>query len=161
MKNVTLIRHGKATQDFGFIDFDRPLIQAGIENSRLVAKKLPENYFNEAIIWSSASKRASETAITFANCLNYDLNLINFEIELYTFDSIELEKIIKFTSNSIQNLIIFGHNSAITDFVNKFGDIYIENVPTSGLVSINFQTDNWKSITNGKTIQTIFPSQIH
>jgi phosphohistidine phosphatase len=160
MKNITLIRHGKASQDFGFKDFDRPLLTVGIENSKTVAHKFYTSLKKENTIYSSSAKRASETAITFAKCLKIDINLIIFKDELYTFDAYDLAKIIKSTSNVIENLIIFGHNGAITDFVNKFGDIYIDNVPTSGLVTIQFETNDWKSISKGKTIQTLFPSQL-
>lgn len=160
MKTLTLIRHGKASQDFGFKDFDRPLLAAGIQNSKTVAFQFYSTLKNEISIYSSTSKRASETAITFVYCLKIDISLIFFKEELYTFDVSNLEEFIKSSPNTIENLIIFGHNSAITDFVNKFGTVYIENVPTSGLVTIQFETNDWKLISNGKTIQTIFPSQL-
>jgi hypothetical protein len=37
-------------------------------------------------------------------------------------------------------MLFFGHNSAITNFVNKFG-IFIDNVSTSGFVS-EFETND-------------------
>jgi phosphohistidine phosphatase len=160
MKNLVVIRHGKASQDFGYKDFDRPLLSVGIENSKLVAHKFYTSFEKQTLLWSSAAKRATETAITFVKSLKIDTNQIVFKDELYTFDAFDLEKIIKLCPDNTENLIIFGHNGAITDFVNKFGDIYIDNVPTSGLVTIQFETNDWKSISNGKTIQTLFPSQI-
>jgi phosphohistidine phosphatase len=159
MKTLTLIRHGKASQDFGFKDFDRPLLPNGVENSKKIAANFSDNFQKDAIIWASSAKRASETAITFVNCLKIDTNQIIFKDELYTFDASNLHEIIKSCPNGVKNLIIFGHNGAITDFVNKFGDIYIDNVPTSGLVTMQFETNDWKLISNGKTIQTLFPSQ--
>ncbi len=57
--------------------------------------------------------------------------------------------IIKGCSNSIDYLMVFGHNYAITDFVNKYGSIFIDNVPTAGVVSINFDIDNWSEIFKG------------
>jgi phosphohistidine phosphatase len=56
------------------------------------------------------------------------------------------------------NVFLFGHNNAITDFVNKFGDLFIPNVPTAGWVTIEFEAENWASITKGKTIRFITPS---
>ncbi len=159
MKNIILIRHGKASQDYSFKDFDRPLLSLGIENSKLIANKFSDLLQKDSTLWSSSSKRASQTAITAVKCWNIDTNLIHFKDELYTFDALVLEQIIKSCPNEVKNLIIFGHNSAITDFVNKFGDNYIDNVPTSGLVSIKFETDNWKSILIGKTTKMLFPSQ--
>jgi phosphohistidine phosphatase SixA len=85
---------------------------------------------------------------------------IQYEDDLYTFDASDLEKFIKTINNNIRNVLIFGHNGAITDFVNKFGDVYVDNVPTSGLVSINFEINNWKDIQKGKTITTLFPKEL-
>jgi phosphohistidine phosphatase len=160
MKNLTLIRHGKASQDFAYKDFDRPLVATGIENTKRVASKFFDIFQKDSLLMSSSSKRASETAITFTKSLNVSTNQIIFKDELYTFDANDLEEIIKLSIDEVKSLIIFGHNSAITDFVNKFGDIYIDNVPTSGLVTIQFDTNDWKSISNGKTIHTLFPSQL-
>jgi hypothetical protein len=49
---------------------------------------------------------------------------------------------------------------AITNFVNKFGDVFIENVPTSGFVSLQFDADSWNAINKGKTHKTIFPKDL-
>ncbi len=159
MKKLTLIRHGKASQDYNFKDFDRPLLPSGIENTLVIANNYLPTIIHNATVWSSASRRTSETAIAFTQVCNIDVSLINFRVDLYTFESRELERIILTCYNEIENLIIFGHNSAITDFVNKFGDIYIDNVPTSGLVVLQFETNDWQTISNGKTIKTLFPNQ--
>lgn len=80
--------------------------------------------------------------------------------QLYTFDSNQLEQIVKSCQNDCNNLILFGHNNAITDFVNKFGDVFIDNVPTAGFVTIIFDTDSWSKINKGKTIEIIVPRDI-
>ena len=79
---------------------------------------------------------------------------------LYTFDENQLEQTIKSSNNDYENVILFGHNAAITNFVNKFGDILIDNVPTSGFVSINFDCENWKVVSNGTTVKTLFPRDL-
>ena len=85
---------------------------------------------------------------------------IIFMEDLYTFDENQLERIIKTCNNDYENVILFGHNAAITNFVNKFGNILIDNVPTSGLVSINFNCENWKLLSKGKTEKTLFPRDL-
>jgi phosphohistidine phosphatase len=112
------------------------------------------------VIWSSIAKRAQETAMIFAQNILYPIESIVFREELYTFDENKLEKVIKSSSNDFENVILFGHNEAITNFVNKFGNIFIDNVPTAGFVWIQFETDNWDSIKNGKTKKTIFPKNL-
>jgi phosphohistidine phosphatase len=101
-----------------------------------------------------------ETAIIFAQTLSFPIENITFKEELYTFDENKLEKIIKSFDNNYDNVILFGHNEAITNFVNKFGDVFIENVATSGFVSLQFDTTDWQNIHNGKTLKTLFPKDL-
>ena len=160
MKNLTIIRHGKSGYEIGLSDKQRKLNQRGIENSNLIANKYLPFLPNDFKIYSSTATRAAMTAKIFAEVFKINENEMIFRDDLYTFDGNELEKIIKAMPNDATNLLIFGHNEGITDFVNKFGDIYVDNVPTSGLVSIDFETNNWANISQGKTIKTLFASEL-
>ena len=55
---------------------------------------------------------------------------------------------------------MFGHYHAITNFVNTYGNQYIENVPTCGVVIIKFDITNWNDLNQGETTQTIFPKDL-
>jgi len=160
MKNLILIRHAKSSWEAPLKDFDRPLMKKGIldahEVSANIAKFLPKTY----IMWSSTAARASETALIFAQNISYPIESIVYKDDLYTFDDKQLEKVIKSCDNSFESVILFGHNEAITNFVNKFGDVFIENVPTSGFVSLQFDSESWSSINKGKTHKTIFPKDL-
>ena len=57
------------------------------------------------------------------------------------------------------NNVELGENVKIYDFVNIYGHKFIQNVPTCGIVGIQFDTKHWKGIKKGKTILTKFPSQ--
>ncbi|WP_418263419.1 SixA phosphatase family protein [Flavobacterium faecale] len=157
MKNLILIRHGKSNWDVPFKDIDRPLDKKGMHDAHLVSSKIigyvPKTY----ILWSSIAKRASDTAMIFAQNLLAPIESIVFKKELYTFDERQLEEIIKSCDNMYDSLILFGHNGAITNFVNKFGDVNVSNVPTSGFVSMEFGTDDWKTINDGKIKKIITP----
>lgn len=160
MKNLIIIRHAKSSWNAPLNDIDRPLEQRGIKDAHLVAMQsinfLPPKYQ----IFSSNAKRAAETAMIFAQNFSYPIENIVFKTELYTFDENKLEKIIKLFDNNYDNVILFGHNEAITNFVNKFGDIFIDNVSTSGLVSLQFDTYDWQHIQNGKTLKVLFPKDL-
>ncbi|MES2747326.1 MAG: histidine phosphatase family protein [Bacteroidota bacterium] len=157
MNTLILIRHAKSSWDFPLRDFDRPLTSSGITKAITLAKKTATYIPKDPIIWSSSAKRASTTATLFVENWNRNPAEIQFLDTLYTFDENKLSAVVKSCPNDYKNLILFGHNNAITDFVNKFGDIYIDNVPTAGLVSIIFETDSWKDITKGKTDKILFP----
>jgi len=160
MKNLILIRHAKSSWEMPLNDIDRPIIQRGISDAHLVATNLLKSIPSTFVIHCSTAKRAQETAFIFSNTILYPSESIIFREELYTFDENRLEKNIKSISNEHENVILFGHNDAITNFVNKFGNIYIDNVPTAGLVWIQFEAENWDKIKNGKTIKTIFPKNL-
>jgi len=160
MKNLILIRHAKSSWEAPLHDKDRPLTSQGMQSAHLVSSNISSDLPKTYTIWSSTAERAMETALIFAQNINYPLESIVYNDELYTFDERKLEKIIKLYSNGYDNIIIFGHNEAITNFVNKFGDIYIDNVPTAGYVHIEFGTDSWESISNGKTKKVLFPRDL-
>lgn len=157
---LILIRHAKSSWNTPVQDHDRPLSKKGINDAHSVSDKLAENLPKTSIIWTSTAKRARETAVIFAQNFLIPLESLIQKPELYTFEPLELENIIKSCENAHSNLILFGHNDAITKFVNKFGDLSIENVPTSGVVEINFDTDEWNKISKGKVVQTIFPRDL-
>ncbi len=160
MKTIIIVRHAKSSWEFPVLDKERNLTQKGIENCSKIAKKAVSYLPKDCTIWSSSATRTSQTAMIFCENLGINSNKIIFKEILYTFDAKVLENAIKLCDNIIDNLLIFGHNEAVTDFVNKFGDKLILNVPTSGLVIIKFEENNWLKIRKGKTIKTLFPKDI-
>lgn len=160
MRKLILVRHAKSSWSTSHDDKHRPLANRGIKDVDLVSSKAKEILPEEFTVWSSTAKRAMDTAVIFTQNIAFPFENIILREDLYTFDANQLEKIIKSCDDNNKNLIIFGHNEAITHFVNKFGDVSIDNVPTSGLVSIIFDTDSWETINKGKTEKFIFPRDL-
>lgn len=160
MKQLIVVRHAKSSWEFGFDDRKRPLAEKGISNCKKIGKRVKKYLPENLMIWSSPAVRAAQTAFLFCEHADLDSNKIIFKEDLYTFNESQLEKEIKKCENSVQNLILFGHNDAITNFVNKFGDKYIENVPTSGFLLLQFEEDHWENINRGRIIKAVFPKDI-
>lgn len=159
MKKIILIRHAKSSWNAPLNDIDRPLTKSGILAAHQVATTVVDLMPKAYLVWCSMAKRTTETAIIFAQNCSFPLDNIHIIPELYTFDVFDFEKIIKNCDDQCDNLVVFGHNQAITDFVNKFGSQYIDNVPTAGFVAIRFENDSWKTIENGTTENIIFPEK--
>lgn len=157
MKTLIVVRHGKSSWEIPSQDYERPLIEKGIQNSQLVASHATNLIHSNSLIWSSFANRAFSTAKIMVTEWNKSIDEIQVKKELYTFDHQQLTSLIQSCPDDYDSLVIFGHNHAITDFVNKFGDIFIDNVPTSGLVSIIFETNSWSTIQKGKTNKIVFP----
>jgi phosphohistidine phosphatase len=160
MKQLMLVRHAKSSWDAPLRDFDRPLTSNGIHDAHLVSSEISKHIPKMYLLWSSPAKRAAETAVIFAQNLSFPVESIVFKEELYTFDGKKLEEIIKSCPDVYDNLIVFGHNEAITNFVNKFGNIFVDNVSTSGFVKIIFENTSWNNIENGITKKIIFPRDL-
>lgn len=160
MKNLILIRHAKSSWDAPLIDKDRPLSKRGINDAHLMAANIEEHLPKSYVVWSSTAQRAKNTAYIFAESLSIPQDTIVFKDDLYTFDEKSLEATIKSCNNQFDNLILFGHNGAITNFVNIFGNRAVENVPTAGFVSLSFNENEWNDITKGTTETVLFPSDL-
>jgi phosphohistidine phosphatase len=160
MKNLILIRHAKSSWDAPLHDKDRPLSKRGINDAHLMADSVEEYLPNQYIVWSSTAQRARNTAYIFAENLSIPVETIIFNDDLYTFDEKSLEKAIKSCNNQFDNLILFGHNGAITNFVNTFGNRAVEHVPTAGFVSLSFDENDWNNIQKGITKTVLFPSDL-
>ncbi|MCL9804243.1 histidine phosphatase family protein [Flavobacterium amniphilum] len=160
MRVLILVRHAKSSWEFGFEDKKRPLAERGISDIKKIGKQVKKHLPEQLTIWSSMAVRASHTARLFCENAGLEVQNIVFRENLYTFSESELEKEIKKCENTVQNLILFGHNEAITNFVNKFGDEYIENVPTAGFVYLQFEEDSWENINRGRIIKAVFPKDI-
>ena len=100
--------------------------------------------------------------IPFSNFFLTKFNFKKFNLndDLYDFSGDCLIRVIKNCNDTVDELMIFGHNNAITNFVNSYGDISIDNVPTCGVTIISFEIDRWKDLKRGRTIKTLFPRDL-
>ncbi len=160
MKKIILVRHAKSSWKYNVIDHERPLNKRGENNAYLVSNYFKEYLLKPDMVISSDAYRAKSTANIFISELKINKNIIHFNHGLYDFSGINLVEVIKNCDKSVKNLMIFGHNHAITAFVNTYGNIGIDNVPTCGVVIIEFDIEDWNDLTQGKTRKTVFPKDL-
>ena len=146
-KILYIVRHGKSSWEYENIsDIDRPLNKRGIKDAYKMAKRINKKNIFPKLIMSSFANRAIHTATIFSRCLNYPLNELKIEESLYDSYEDELLKLINNADNSISSLMIIGHNPAFTDLANHFVKNTISNIPTSGIVELYFNTEDWENI---------------
>ena len=161
MKEITLVRHGKSSWKHEVSDFYRPLTSRGVLDAKLVANQyLKAKNSNLGVVFSSPAKRASTTCKLFSEIFNRDENSIHTVKELYDFDGTAVINFIKNLPNEYDTVTIFGHNNALTSISNRFGSVFIDNLPTSGLVKLNFNIDNWADFKQGTTEFIILPKTL-
>ncbi|TNJ41722.1 histidine phosphatase family protein [Tamlana fucoidanivorans] len=160
MKTLILVRHAKSSWEFDVIDHERPLNNRGFNDADLVSKVLKMSKLKVDKLISSDAVRAKTTAEFFIENLPVNKNIVSYDYDLYDFSGESLVKVIQETDDSVDELMVFGHNHAITHFANTYGSIYIENVPTCGVVIFQFDIETWNTLKLGKTIKTLFPKDL-
>ena len=150
MKQLLLIRHAKSDwNDPAQKDFDRPLNNRGHMNAPEMAQRLVKRGIIPQLIVSSPAMRAQTTAKYFAEALGIKKSEIQKEQVIYEASPSSLLKVINQLDNRHNLVALFGHNPGLTTIaVNLCGaDIY--NIPTCGMVLIEFPFDSWEMISNG------------
>ena len=160
MKNLILVRHGKSSWEYSLNDKDRPLLQRGINDGHLVVGAFKQKNVNVDAIFASPANRAMHTCLIFLRQLHFPYSQFEITNELYDFSGDYVLEFVKNLDDSLDTVMIFGHNHAFTHLANALGNIYIDNVPTSGLVHLTFDTNNWRTLEKGTTINTIFPKHL-
>ncbi len=160
MKQLTLIRHAKSSWAHKVIDHERPLLERGINDAILVANYLKGKLKTPDVIWSSTANRALSTAKLFIQELEYQKIPFQTNSNLYDFEGLQVTQALKNASNLIQHVLLFGHNYAITNIANVYGNYDYANIPTAGVVQLEFAIKNWKDLETGTTVFSIFPKEL-
>ncbi len=160
MKKVYIIRHAKSSwKDTTLDDFDRPLNKRGRRDAPFMGKKLKKQNIVPDIILASPALRSKITAEVIAKKVKYFKDIV-FDKSLYESSVSELYSALIKIDDENSIAFLFGHNTGINMFVETFVGLY-ENIPTCGVVEIEFDCDSWKDITkqNAKLVSFDYPKK--
>lgn len=148
MKKIILVRHAKSAWDNPLLnDHDRPLADRGIADAPKMAKRLKKRGVIPDLLISSTALRAAETAKITAKALDFPLEKIIWEKLLFHGSPHQILKIIRMQSDSINTLLIFGHNPGFNDLITYLGGD-LENLPTSGQFGFILKSAHWAEISS-------------
>jgi len=157
MKQLHITRHGKSSWDYQDIsDIDRPLNNRGINNSYMMAKRLHDTGIIPDQLISSPATRALSTTVIFMRVMNLPSGILQINEGIYMGYIEELTEIILSLDNKYSNVMLFGHNPSFTTLANRFLIQSVDNIPTAGIVSMSFEINNWKDITEAVPELEIF-----
>jgi phosphohistidine phosphatase len=145
VKTLTLIRHAKSSWKKPLPDRLRPLNKRGKREAPMMGERLAKREIEPDLIISSPATRALVTAEAIAREIGYPEEDIHADERLYGASSFELLEIIQELDNHLDHVMLFGHNPGLTDLVNDLG-CDIDNIPTCGVVKLEFDTDSWAHI---------------
>lgn len=136
-------------------DIDRPLNKRGKRDAPFMGKILAEKGIKPDLIISSPAKRAKRTALAIAEEIGYPESKIEYDENIYESSSRELLEIVQSIDEKHNTVMIFGHNPGFTMLHNYLCTHYIDNIPTSGIVGLEFNS-GWNEISKNSATFLFF-----
>lgn len=115
-----------------------------------MGQRLAAQSISPDLLLASPAKRAFTTAKSIAKALNYPIEMIQTDEDIYHAGVGDLLSVIQKVSDQNRTLMLFGHNPGFTDLANDLAGELIANVPTAGVVAIEFQVDQWRNVAPGQ-----------
>ncbi len=165
MKYLYLVRHAKSSWDYPELsDFERPLNKRGKKDAPRMAQRLASKSPEIQAVISSPANRAITTARAMASGLGFPLDEITENEDVYHAGMSTLMHIVKSLPNTLDRVMLVGHNPGFTDLANqlKDHDYFIDNVPTCGIVAIEFPCNKWDEISDhdGRLLFFDYPKKV-
>ncbi|MFT7150351.1 MAG: phosphohistidine phosphatase [Nonlabens sp.] len=160
MKRLFIVRHAKSSWNSPHLsDFDRPLNNRGETDLPDMANRFLETNYQVNLIISSPAERAWTTAKGFAKTLQIADEYFFDNERFYHASPSTLKEVISNVDDTIEDLMIFGHNPGLTSLIGNLSDFNLQNLPTCAICGIKFPFESWKDIitTKGEKIYYDFP----
>lgn len=157
MKTLFLVRHAKSSwKDLTIDDHERPLNKRGKENAPMMGERLKKRQKMPDLIFSSTALRAKATANCICEKINFPIIKITFLRDLYHASPNRLFDYISQTPDQADSIMLFGHNPGLTELAVNQWNIPISNLPTCGILQIQFESDSWKLVGKERISSTTF-----
>ncbi|MEM1135011.1 MAG: histidine phosphatase family protein [Bacteroidota bacterium] len=147
MKTLYIVRHAKSSwKDESLDDYDRPLNKRGKRDAPFMGEKLKEQKILPDLIIASPAKRANATAKILAKKMGYKVDDIKWKKNVYDAFTEDLLEIVRAQKDTVNSLMLVGHNPELTSLSNHLTEFKIYNIPTTGISCIRFLGDKWSEI---------------
>jgi phosphohistidine phosphatase len=153
MKTLIIVRHAKAeVLPSNKTDFDRKLTDSGKNDAEKMALILSKKIKCPDVFISSTAKRAWSTAKRFAKAFSINESEIQAQKKIFEAHADTLINLVENIDNKHQVAIIFGHNPGFLQLAFYFSGNEAMELPTCGLVIIEFDINEWQNVAykNGK-----------
>jgi phosphohistidine phosphatase len=139
MKRLYLIRHAKSSwSEPGLDDFHRPLNHRGEKDGVAIAKRLAAAGIRPDLIVASPAVRTKKTARFMAEETGYDVDAIQYDNKLYLGSFSYHCQMIAILLRQVDELFLVGHNGTITELAEHLSGHVLGNVPTCGVVALQY-----------------------
>ncbi len=144
MKTLTIVRHAKSSWDDETLgDRERPLNERGERDAPMMGRRIAAAGIRPSLIIASPAVRTWSTARAVAEELNYPLEFLQRENELYLASLKDILDVVGAQDRKFNSLLLVGHNPGMTDFANFLAPGVTRNLPTAGVVSVSIDREDW------------------
>ena len=162
-KNLYLVRHAKAQQQsIDNTDFSRELADRGLRDASLVGSYFKEQGYTVDMIISSPAARALATAELMAQQMDYKLESIHTNEELYMASVRTFLQVVNKLKDNWDGVMITSHDPAVTYLGEYLSNAEVGHMPTGSVMAVSFDTDSWAEISenSGTLVAFITPRKI-
>ena len=162
MKEIYVLRHAKSSWDNSNLsDFDRPLADRGISDAKKMSNFLKDMNIKIDKVLCSNAIRAKETFDLTADGFNFEIDKATYLDKLYFGDTTIIIKDLKELDESLNNILIVGHNPTLhylveiltNESINRFTTCNLAIISHDGeWVSLNSQQCSLKSLIRPKEL---------
>ena len=150
-KQLVICRHAKSSwDDASLSDVERPLNKRGRRDAPEMGRRLAERGLLPDLILASHATRAWTTAEAYADRLGYPPDRIQVDPGLYTATAASLLALVRALEPRLGRILLVGHNPECTAFATLLGNLDLDNLPTGGIVALEFHTRSWQEILPGQ-----------
>lgn len=161
-KRLLICRHAKSSwHDATLSDIDRTLNSRGERDAPEMGRRLGKRGIQPDLIMASPAVRAQATAAIYAAQLGYLLENIRINTAQYAATVPGLLAVLREVEPQFGTVMMVGHNPESTAFANMLGGLHLENIPTCGIVALEFSGASWQAAAAGKGALLFFDFPKH
>ncbi|ELM7301706.1 histidine phosphatase family protein [Campylobacter upsaliensis] len=140
MKKIYILRHAKAEKEIKIDDFSRKLTKKGKDELKILLQRLQKYEIKWDRIYASSAIRTKKTAKIIAKNYAYDKKEIDLIVAFYEADEMWLFAFLKNLDESINNVLLVGHNPALLKLCELLSPLCLHSFPTSSMLCLECES---------------------
>ncbi|MFT6178401.1 MAG: phosphohistidine phosphatase [Akkermansiaceae bacterium] len=159
MKRLILSRHAKSSWNHPELrDIDRPLNKRGLKAAPIMGGVLRERSLIPEAIFASPSLRTRMTSELLAKELAFPFDQVEFIDSFYGASPGSIVQFTQKLDDQLSTVMLVGHNPTWTDLCHRLTGKHLDNLPTSGILVIDFDINHWSDLSDlGTTSALLIP----
>ena len=142
-RRLTVVRHAKSGWKVGGqTDFERPLNRRGERDAPEMGRRIAAWSERPTLVLASTARRAVQTSEALIASWSPRPPIV-WEHDLYLASADQLLAQVNELDSVYRHVMLVGHTPGLTEFVNRFGDAALENLPTCASVRLRLWVPEW------------------